>query len=230
LQKLLLKMDALNIKIKVDSVLFSKNPDSSELGRKIISNSIDMIDALGFEKFTFKKLSNQINSPESSIYRYFENKHALLLYLTNWYWSWVEYRIMLTTLNIHSPKERLKKAIKVLTEPVLKDDNISYVNEILLHKIIITESVKAFHTKAIDDENKKGCFNSFKKVINRVASIILEINPKFRYAHMLVTTIVDGAQQQYFYAEHFPELIHKKGQTGHINLFFEKLTFNTINL
>ncbi len=223
-------MDGLSIKIKVDSVLFSKNPDSSELGRKIISNSIDLINELGFEKFTFKKLSNIINSPESSIYRYFENKHALLLYLTNWYWSWVEYRIVLVTLNVKSAKEQLKNAIKVLTEPVLKDDDFSYVNEVILHKIIITESVKAFHTKAIDDENKKGCFNSFKKVVNRVAYMILKNNPKYKYAHMLVTTLVDGVQQQYFYAEHFPKLFDGKKQTKDIHLFFEKLIFNTINL
>jgi AcrR family transcriptional regulator len=221
-------MSTLNVKIKLDPVLFSKNPDSSELGRKIISNSIDMIYTLGFEKFTFKKLSDQINSPESSVYRYFKNKHALLLYLTNWYWSWVEYRIVLATLNINNPKKRLKNALKVLTDPVLKDENISYVNEILLHKIIITESVKAFHTKDIDVENKKGCFNSFKKIINRVASIILEINPKFNYSHMLVTTIVDGIQQQYFYAKHFPELIEYKGQTKDIYLLFEKIVFKTI--
>ena len=36
-----------------------------------------MINELGFEAFTFKKLGINIESPESSIYRYFENKHTL---------------------------------------------------------------------------------------------------------------------------------------------------------
>jgi len=78
-------MHGLNIKINVSSELYIKNPDSSELGQRIISDSIHLIDELGFESFTFKKLSNKISSPESSIYRYFENKHTLLLYLVNWY-------------------------------------------------------------------------------------------------------------------------------------------------
>jgi AcrR family transcriptional regulator len=221
-------MEGLNIKIRVDEVLFSKNPDSSILGKKIISNSINLIDTLGFEKFTFKKLSIQINSPESSIYRYFENKHSLLLYLTNWYWARIEYRIVLATLNVKSPKEQLKNALKVLTKPVLKDNNVSYVNEVLLYKIIVTESVKAFHTKAIDDENQKGCFNSYKKVISRVSALVRVINPSYNYANMLITTVLDGAQQQYFYAEHLPKLIDGKGQAKEINNFFEELVFNTI--
>jgi len=66
--------------IKINEGLFTKNPDSSKLGHKIISQSIEMIDELGFEAFTFRKLGVKIGSNESSIYRYFESKHALLVY------------------------------------------------------------------------------------------------------------------------------------------------------
>ena len=37
-----------------------------------------MIDALGFEDFTFKKLGQEIGSNESSVYRYFDSKHKLI--------------------------------------------------------------------------------------------------------------------------------------------------------
>ncbi|GAK93236.1 hypothetical protein JCM19298_1955 [Nonlabens ulvanivorans] len=76
-----------NLKVQINDKIFVKDPESSELGQRIISNSITMIHEMGFEQFTFKKLGKLIGSNESSIYRYFENKHKLLLYLTSWYWG-----------------------------------------------------------------------------------------------------------------------------------------------
>jgi len=110
----LITMEDLPIHIKINSEFYTKNPDSSELGRKIISKSIEMIDELGFETFTFRKLGVEIGSNESSIYRYFENKHALLVYLVNWYWSWIEYRLVFKTANIISSKEQLLTAVELL--------------------------------------------------------------------------------------------------------------------
>ena len=68
-----------NIKIQVHSAIYIKDPETTELGRKILKESIILIDDIGFENFTFKKLGEKIGSNESSIYRYFENKHRLLI-------------------------------------------------------------------------------------------------------------------------------------------------------
>ena len=81
-----------SVKLEIDEKLYVKDPESSDLGKKIVEQSILLIDEIGFESFTFKKLGVRIHSNESSIYRYFENKHKLLLYLASWYWGWVEYK------------------------------------------------------------------------------------------------------------------------------------------
>jgi AcrR family transcriptional regulator len=101
------------IKIQVNPKIFVKDPETSVLGKKIIEKSIVLIHEIGFEEFTFKKLGELIGSNESSIYRYFENKHKLLVYLSSWYWSWMEYRLVFETNNIVDPVEKLKKAIKI---------------------------------------------------------------------------------------------------------------------
>ncbi|MEN9326751.1 MAG: hypothetical protein RI943_1172, partial [Bacteroidota bacterium] len=62
-----------NIIISVNDKLYVKNPETSDLGKKIIEHSIVLINEIGFENFTFKKLGEKINSNESSIYRYFES-------------------------------------------------------------------------------------------------------------------------------------------------------------
>ena len=48
-----------NITITVNPKLFVKNPETSDLGKKIISQSIILINEIGFEDFTFKKLGEK---------------------------------------------------------------------------------------------------------------------------------------------------------------------------
>ncbi|MFD1294884.1 TetR/AcrR family transcriptional regulator [Lutibacter holmesii] len=221
-------MNSLKINIEVNQELYCKKPDSSELGRKILSKSIEMINEMGFEAFTFKKLGNEIHSPESSIYRYFKNKHILLVYLTSWYWSWMEYELVFATTNIQSSKERLLKCIHILTKPTMENTSIPYINEALLSNIIISESIKSYHTINVDEENKKGYFKSYKQVVQRVSDIILELKPNFEYPHMLVSTIIEGSHNQKYFAEHLPELtdINKKNNT--IESFYKEMVLNFI--
>lgn len=219
-------MEELHIHIEIDSELYTKNPDSSALGKKIISNSIELIYEIGFEQFTFKKLGLKISSPESSIYRYFENKHRLLIYLTSWYWTWMEYKLLFATTNIESPAERLGKSLDLLTKPVLIDNDFSYVNEVLLSAIIFSESTKAYHTKNVDEANSKGSYTAFKSVVNRVAEIILEIKPNFKYPHMLISTVIEGAHHQKYFSEHLPALTDLSDDKEAITDFYKELVFN----
>ncbi len=216
-------MKNLHLQIEVSPELYSKNPDSSDLGRQIISKSIELIYEMGFEVFTFKKLGLAISSPESSIYRYFDSKHRLLIYLTSWYWTWTEYRLVFATSNIESAEARLRKSIEILTLPVSVDDAISYVNETLLSEIVFSESLKAYHTRKVDEENEKGAFNSYKKVVQRISDIVLEISADCKQPHMLISTIIEGAHQQKYFAEHLPSLTDVATEENGISVFYTEL-------
>ena len=76
-----------NLTLTIPENIYIKDPQSSKLGRRILEYSIQIIRKEGLEKFTFKKLADEIGSNESSVYRYFENKHMLMLYLNSWYWA-----------------------------------------------------------------------------------------------------------------------------------------------
>lgn len=191
-----------NIIITVNPKLYVKNPETSELGKKIIEQSILLIDEIGFENFTFKKLGDRIQSNESSLYRYFENKHKLMLYLSSWYWGWIEYRMVFTTNNVSNPMERLKKAITIVTEKVEDDSSTLHINESILNKIIIQEFTKTIITKEIDEENKEGFFLIYKRVINRIIEMINEVNPNYLYAKTLASSTVEGALHQHFLKDH----------------------------
>lgn len=195
-----------NINISINEKLYVKNPESSDLGKNIIKNSILLIDEIGFEAFTFKKLGEKIQSNESSIYRYFENKHKLLIYLSSWYWSWVEYRLVFSTNNISDALEKLEKAIKILTQQIEDDAQTKHIDESILNKIVIAEFTKTFLTKEVDQENKEGFFIVYKSVINRLIKMIEDVNPNYLYSKSLASSIVEGSLHQYYLKDHFKSI------------------------
>lgn len=221
-------MEDLQININVNSEIYLRDPYSSELGHKIISKSIELMDELGFEAFTFKKLGKQIGSPESSIYRYFENKHMLLIYLIGWYWGWLEYTLVFAMTNIDSPTQKLEEAIKVLTHPIAIDSSFSHINEIQLEKIIISESVKVYHRKDVDNANEKGYFKVYKRIVQRVCDVVLQINPKFEFPHMLITTVIEGVHQQRYFSQHLPSLTDFEKGKDNISKFYTQMVFKVI--
>jgi len=209
-----------NIKIQVNEKLYVKDPETSALGRKIIQESIILIDEIGFEEFTFKKLGETIGSNESSIYRYFENKHKLLVYLSSWYWSWIEYRLVFATSNYSDSLEKLKKAISIVTEKVEDDQKTLHINESILNKIIIAEFTKTFHTKEVDQENKEGFYFIYIRVINRITSFIKEVNPEYLYAKSLASSIVEGALHQHFLKDHMQSITDCNQTTSPTDFYF----------
>ncbi len=209
--------------------VYVKDPNSTELGIKILKGSIELISLLGFEKFTFKKLAIHIETTEASIYRYFESKHKIMYYFINWYWGCVSFKIYTETQNLNNAEDRLKKCIHILTAFPNPEQDFVLDNEMALKEIVMNESAKVFQTKNVDDENKKGVFTEYKKVVEHVSSIILEINPAYPYPNMLVSTMIEGSNQQRFFAAHLPRLTNVNPHEEFIETFFMDLINKTIN-
>ena len=197
---------SVEIKMSLNKGLYIKEPQYSKLGRNIIQNSILLIDEFGFEAFTFKKLAKKINSTEASIYRYFENKHLLLLFLVNWYWEWVSYLIQINTINIKDSRNKLRIIIHSFVSASKDNPSVDYVNESKLHNIVIAEGGKAYHTKDVDDENLKGFFSSYQNLANLVSSVISDVNPSFEYPFTLATNLFEMSNNQIYFAKHLPRL------------------------
>ncbi len=221
-------MDSLlsNLKIAVPEQIYVKDPESSALGKRIVEHGIILLDQVGFDSFTFKKLGHLIGSNESSIYRYFESKHKLLLYLSSWYWAWVEYQLVIETHNL-APKDKLEKAITVLTRTVKEDSNFSHINEINLNRIIINENSKSFLTKEVDQENKDGYFVIYKRVIHRLKDMINAVNPDYSYPSSLASTVIDGSLHQHFLKQHFSSITDCCTHVTPTE-FYKDLVFNTL--
>ncbi|MEP5613574.1 MAG: TetR/AcrR family transcriptional regulator [Cyclobacteriaceae bacterium] len=196
------------ISIVIGEKYYNKDPQSSELGRNIVSIGIELLDELGFEQFTFKKLAERINSTEASVYRYFDNKLKLLVYLTTWYWAWIEYLIDFKTYHISDPEEKLKVVLKIVchVDESRGAINLDGLNLGALRRIVDTESDKTYLTKQVDEINSEGLFKGYKSLCHKIALIISEMNPKYVYPHALISTILEASHQQTFFAQHLPSL------------------------
>ena len=205
-------MYQLVINIKVNDNLYNKDPQSSTLGKRIIGNSVLMIDEIGLEQFTFKKLAKKIESTEASVYRYFENKHQLFVYLLNWYWEWLIARIELNTLNIKDSETRLRIILSLIVDAANRNTDIEYVDEEALHRIVVQEGNKGYHHKTIDTDNKGGFFLAYKKLVGNIALVIAEVNPDFEYPRTLASTLIETANNNLYFARHLPRLTDIKAE------------------
>jgi AcrR family transcriptional regulator len=217
--------------MNINEKLFLRNPEDTDLGKNIIKHSIQLIYKIGIEGFTFKKLAEDIGTTEAGIYRYFENKHKLLIYLTSWYWVWVSYQIELHTKAIHDPAIKLKRIITLLAASIENDENTSYVNESILHQIVIAEGSKAYLTKQVGDDNKQHFFKPYKDLCAAIGEIILECSPHYKYPKSLASTIIEMAHFQNFFMKNLPALTDfgKTKRDEEIIAYLNDLVFSSLN-
>jgi len=223
-------MSFASVQIQVSDKLYLRNPQQSKLGRKIIEQGIFLLDEVGLEAFTFRKLAKRISSTEASLYRYFENKHYFLVYLLSWYWEWVGFRIDFNTMNVKDPKDRLIIIVKTIVDTVRLATPASYIDRDALNRIVISEGTKAYHIKAIDQENKAGFFVNYKALAGKITLVIREANPSFPYPKSLASSLLEMANNQIYFALHMPTLTDIKIKRKKMNEVEELLTYFVFRL
>lgn len=208
---------AASVQINVNENLYLRDPQSTSLGKKIIKEGILLINEIGLESFTFKKLAERIESTEASVYRYFTNKHLLLCYLVSYYWEWVRFRIDFNSMNIEDPVRKLKIVIRTIVDTIRLATPAEYIDRDALHRLVIFEGTKAYHVKEVDEENKQGFFKTLKMLNEKIAGIILEINPKFPYPKAAASDLLEMANNHHYYAAHLPSLTDIKMKDNSTN-------------
>lgn len=219
------------IQIPVNEQLYLRNPQESALGKKIIGSSITLMDRIGFETFTFKKLAEEIHSTEASIYRYFKSKRQLLGYLFAWYWSWLQYRILLRTTNIADPKKRIEALIEVLSESVTSDPSIPHIDESVLHRIVVSESDRSLAAHQARSGDKEGGLEAYEALCKLITGYIKELKPKFEYPQALTLTLLATTHRQRFYATNFPNVTEvniDENNTSGLSKFLKLLIFSML--
>ncbi|TDO73135.1 TetR family transcriptional regulator [Flavobacterium chryseum] len=219
------------VKFDINEKIFLRNPESSELGKLMVKKAIDLIYEIGFEQFTFKKLAIEINSTEATIYRYFENKHRLLLYILNWYWSYMEFLVTFKLENVADKKERLKIIVSLLTHEFAESTSQFDYNKKLLNQIVIAESSKVYLVKEVVEINKDEVFKPYKDLCGKIAEVISEYNPKYKYPRSLSTTLIETSHHQQYFSVNLPKLtdVSSKAHSEFTSQFIEDFLFKILD-
>ncbi len=221
----------LDLRIKMNDRLFLRNPEDSVLGKKIVKHGLLLINKIGFEDFTFKKLAQEVNTTEASIYRYFENKHRLLVYIITWYWRFLEYKVLIGLNNVTDPKIKLQTIIKLIAEePKPTQQQNDFLTETEAYQLVIWEGSKTYLTRNIGKDNKDRLFKPYKDLCESFAALIKEYNPKYKYPHSLASSIIEIAHSQNFFKQNLPSLTDFPKQQDDKKLidFLLTLLFSTI--
>jgi AcrR family transcriptional regulator len=220
----------LKVNIKLNENLYLRDPESSELGRRIVKNGIELIYTLGLESFTFKKLAEQINTTEASIYRYFESKQRLLQYIVAWYWVYLEYQVVFHINNLNDPEVKIKKVIDLLLGVSDQAIGSGDFNTKAIYEIVIQESSKAYLNKEVDEANSVKLFQPYKDLCARIAGLITDYNPDYKFPRSLSSTLIETAHFQDYFMQHLPRLTdfgQQKDRTA-LREFLESLVFSAI--
>ena len=195
-----------SVHVRMNERLFLRDPEGSELGRRIIRQGILLFDEIGFEDATFKKLAERMGTKEASIYRYFENKHRLLVYLVAWYWQWLDFQLIFQTHNLSDPREKLERLLQLLLltdiDTLLSDD----IDVRAVHRIVVCEASKAYLTHHVTEDNRQQLFKPYKDLCGRIADIILLYRPQYPYARSRASSIIETAHYQTFFMQNLPSL------------------------
>lgn len=219
-----------NLSFKMNDAVYIRDPESTELGKRLIKHSINLIYNLGFEAFTFKKLAAEVGTTEATIYRYFENKHRLLLYILSWYWYYMDFLFDYKLQNVKDSKQKIKTIIHLLThEPGADESGLNY-NKKQLNDIVIAESSKVYLIKEVAEINKNEVFKPLKDLCAKIALVFMEYNNDYKYPYSLSSTLLETAHDQQFFVNNLPRLTDASSteKNNYVSTYIEDLIFKAL--
>ena len=104
------------------------------------------------------------------------------------------------------PEEKIHLILGVLAGEDRTTPALTELDDIALGRIVIREGSTSYLTHEVDADNKAGFFQEYKKLARRIATVLQEVNPTYPFPLTLVSTILETARKQMFFAEHLPSL------------------------
>jgi AcrR family transcriptional regulator len=189
--------------LDLDPSLTLRDP-GSPMGRRILSDGLDLMNELGLETFTFKKLAGHIGCTEVTVYHYFANKQRLLQYYFQLYWLWLGILGDQSGGAVKDPLDRLHRSIRILAG--LWPDQVlaAQLDPSALRMLVINEGSKSFMHKNVDSDNKLKLFKPYKDLCAQVASELKACSPRVRSPRSFATTLVEMAHSLEFAMFHLP--------------------------
>ena len=220
-----------SVHVRMNERLFLRDPEGSDLGKRIVRQGVLLFDEVGFEEATFRKLADRMGTKEASIYRYFENKHRLLVYLVAWYWQWLEYQLIFQTNNLTAPREMLERVLRLILLRDLGELATDDIDVRVLHRVVVREASKAYLTRHVTEDNRQQLFKPYKDLCSHISGLILAYRPGYPYARSRASSLIETAHYQAFFMQNLPSLTDfgASPNDDHLLAFLRHLLFSSLD-
>ncbi len=195
-----------HIHLKPDPALYLRDPEGTRLGPLILVEGLALMNELGLEAFTFKKLAMRIGSTEVSLYKYFPNKQRLLQYYFQLYWLWLRQVCGRHAERSVDPLATVRAVVDALCGVWPKDAPPAQLDPRALRLLVIEEGMKSYLHKNVDVDNARRLFLPYKALSAFIAECLVAYRQDVPMPRSFATTIIEMAHSLPFAMEHLPSL------------------------
>ena len=209
-----------------DRSLHLRDPSASAVGTRILTEGLVLMNDLGLEAFTFKKLADRAGCTEVTVYNYFHNKHRLLQYYFQLYWLWLDTHCQQEGRMLKDPMERVRGDIRALCGLWPKDVLAAQLDPFILRALVIVEGSKSFMHRNVDEDNKLKLFKPYKDLCAHIASELKACDKSCKQPRSFATTLIEMAHSLEFAMHHLPALteLSKRRDNRQLSEFLSELT------
>lgn len=194
------------VHLRPDPELFLRDPESTRLGKAMLVEGIVLMNELGLEAFTFKKLAVRIGCTEVSLYKFFPNKQRLLQYYFQFYWLWLRQLCGGFAERSLDPRKTLKQVVEALCGVWPKELPAAQLDPYGLRLLHIEEGTKSYLHKNVDADNARLLFLPYKALAAFIAECMVACRKDVPMPRSFATTIIEMAHSLPFAMEHLPSL------------------------
>jgi len=195
-----------------DRSLHLRDPSASAVGARILAEGLVLMNDLGLETFTFKKLADRAGCTEVTVYNYFPNKHRLLQYYFQLYWLWLDTHCQQEGRLLKDPMERVRGDIRALCGLWPKNVLAAQLDPFTLRALVIVEGSKSFLHRNVDEDNKLKLFKPYKDLCAHIASELKACDKACKQPRSFATTLIEMAHSLEFAMHHMPALTELSGK------------------
>lgn len=195
-----------SVQLRPDPELRLRDPERTELGRAMLSGGLGLMNEIGLEAFTFRKLAASIGSTEVTLYRYFPNKQRLLQYYFQLYWLWLRQLCGREVERARDPLDALRRSIDAICGIWPKDAPDLQLDAHALRLLVIEEGMKSYLHKQVDADNARRLFAPYKELSAFLAGRLTACRRGVPMPRSFATTVIEMAHSLPFAMEHLPSL------------------------
>ena len=160
----------------------------------MLAGGLELINELGLEAFTFRKLAARIGSTEVSLYKYFPNKHRLLQYYFQLYWLWLRRLCGREVERSDDAQDALRRSVEAICGVWPRQTPPLQLDPHALRRLVIEEGMKSYLHKQVDADNARRLFAPYKDLSAFLAERLTACRRDVPMPRSFATTVIEMAQ------------------------------------